>query len=97
MHIVHALLSILVLLVIFYIILVVAVIFNIVNKEEGLATINDFNIKTAKIEREYNSVINILNKEYALSNGFVSSDDKVFVLRKDAAASLSFLYDKKNE
>lgn len=94
-HIIHALISILTLLVILYIIFVVLIISNIINKKEGLATINDFNFKTAKTEREYNNTISSINKEYALNNGFVEVNSKNFASRKDAAASLSFLYESK--
>lgn len=92
MHVVHALLTILAVLIIFYIIAVIAIIFNIINKKEGLAAINDLNVKTAKIEREYNSNISNLSKQYALSSGFVEAREDNFVSRKDSAASLSFLY-----
>ena len=49
-------------------------------------------MKTAKIEKEYNANISNLSKEYALTNGFVEAREDSFVSRKDAAASLSFLY-----
>lgn len=95
MHIVHALLSILTILIIFYILAVIAIIFNIINKKEGLAAINDLNVKTAKIEKEYNANISNISKEYALSSGYVEAKEDNYVSRKDAAASLSFLYTTK--
>lgn len=96
-HIVHALISILAVLAVVYVVAVVLIISNIINKKEGFATINDLNIKSAKIEKEYNLAITSLSKEYALHNGFVDIEMSNFAGRKDAAASLSFLYEKKGE
>lgn len=93
-YIVHALLSIFAILGIVYMVAVVAIIFNIINKKEGLVTINDLNVKTAKLEKEYNFLVSGLTKEYALKNGFTESLDNNFVARKDAAASFSFLYEE---
>lgn len=91
-HIIHALFSTLLVLIMIYIITLVGVIFNIIDKKEGLASINDMNMKSAKIERQYNSSITALTKDYALQNGFVDSDTNHFAIRKDTAASFSFLY-----
>jgi len=93
MHIIHALISILAILAVVYIVAVVIIVSNIINKKEGLATINDLNIQSAKIEREYNLAIVSLTKEYALSQGFVDMEMNNFASRKDNAASLSFLYE----
>lgn len=93
-YVIQALLTIFVLLSIVYIAVVVAIIFNIVNKKEGLATINDTNVKITKLEREYNSLISNLSKDYALNNGFINATDNYFASRKDDAAGLSFLYEE---
>lgn len=95
-YIIHALLSILAILGIAYMIIVVAVIFNIINKKEGLATINNFNVRSAKLEKEYNSKISSITKDYAMNNGFVEAKNNSFAIRKDAAASFSFLYEDIN-
>lgn len=92
-YLIHGLLSVLVMLAIAYMIIVVGVIFNIINKKEGLATINDINVKSARLEKEYNSKISNITKEYAHANGFVETKNNHFVTRKDAAASFSFLYE----
>ena len=93
-YIIRALSTIVILLGIVYILLVVAIIFNIMNKKEGLAIINDVSIKTAKIEREYNSLISTLTKDFALENGFVKAADNNFAFRKDTATGFSFLYEE---
>lgn len=95
-HIVHALLSILSILSIVYIILVISIIFNIINKKESLAEINKTNFNIAKIEKQYTSSVGNLTKDFALSNGYVDSGNNNFVSRKDAAASLSFLYETRS-
>ncbi len=92
-YVIHALISILAILGIGYMVIVVAVIFNIINKKEGLATINDINVKSAKLEKEYNSVISNITKDYAFNYGFVEAKNNNFAIRKDAAASFSFLYE----
>ncbi|MDD3939986.1 MAG: hypothetical protein PHQ01_00170 [Candidatus Pacebacteria bacterium] len=92
-YVIHALISILVILGIVYMIIVVATIFNIINKKEGLATVNNINMKSTKLEKEYNSTISGITKEYALKNGFVEANNNNFAIRKDAAASFSFLYE----
>lgn len=96
-HILHALISILAVLGILYILFVVLIVLNIINKKEGFASINDLNIKSARIEKDYNLAINSLSKDYAVQNGFVDIEMSNFAGRKDPAASLSFLYEKKGE
>ncbi len=96
-HIIHALIFILFVLAAAYILFVVLTISNIINKKESLAAINDLNIKSAKIEKDYNLAINSLSKDYAIKNGFIDIEMNNFAVRKDAAASLSFLYENKSE
>ena len=93
MHIVHALLFILTTLSIIYVILVVSIILNIINKKEALAEINTTNFNIAKIEKDYNSSVRNLTKDFAFTNGYVDASSNTFVSRKDTAASLSFLYE----
>ncbi|MEA4910739.1 hypothetical protein SDC9_07767 [bioreactor metagenome] len=95
-YVIHALLSILAILSIAYMVIVVAVIFNIINKKEGLASINDINVKSAKLEKAYNATILNITKEYAFNNGFIETKNNNFATRKDAAASFSFLYEGVN-
>ncbi len=93
MHIIHAMLFILVTISIIYIVIVISIIFNIINKKESLAEINNINFSIAKINKIYNVSVSGLTKEYALSNGYKESKDNFFVSRKDAAANLSFFYE----
>jgi hypothetical protein len=93
MHILHAVLFILTSLSILYMAIVISIIFNIINKKESLAEINNINFSIAKMNKSYNMSVLNLTKEYALNNGYVESKDNLFVSRKDAAANLSFLYD----
>ncbi|MEN9338562.1 MAG: hypothetical protein RI945_287 [Candidatus Parcubacteria bacterium] len=94
MHIIHSLFFILSLLTVIYIILVISIIFNIINKKESLAKINDLNFQVAQVEKKYNESVSGLTKDFAFGAGFVEAKDNHFVSRKDAAASLSFLYEK---
>lgn len=96
-YIIHALISILIILSLIYIIFVVFIVSNIINKKESYAFINDLNIKSAKVEKDYNLSINSLTKEYAKENGFIDIEMNNFAIRKDSAASLSFLYEKNIE
>jgi len=96
MHAIHAMLFILITLSILYIITVISIIFNIINKKESLAEINNTNFSIAKVSKAYNVSVTNLTKEYALANGYVESKDNFFVSRKDAAANLSFLYEKQS-
>lgn len=93
MHTIHAMLFILITISTLYIVTVISIIFNIINKKESLAEINNTNFSIAKINKTYNASVSSLTKEYALSNGYVESKDNFFVSRKDAAANLSFLYE----
>ncbi len=93
MHIIHAMLFILITLSLLYIVTVISIIFNIINKKESLAEINNTNFSIAKIDKAYNVSVSGLTKEYALMNGYIESKDSFFVSRKDAAANLSFLYE----
>jgi competence protein ComGC len=93
MHTIHAMLFILIIISTLYIVTVISIIFNIINKKESLAEINNTNFSIAKINKTYNASVSSLTKEYALSNGYVESKDNFFVSRKDAAANLSFLYE----
>lgn len=97
MHIVHSLIFILLAMIIVYVVLVISIIFNIINKKESLAKISDLNFQTAQVEKKYNSSVSNISKEVALSSGYIEAKDNHFVSRKDAAASLSFLYEKKNK
>ena len=97
MNVIHGLISILGILGIVYVVAVVFIVSNIINKKEGIAAINEINIKSAKIEKEYNALISTYSKDYALANGFVNVEMNNFASRKDAAASLSFLYESKAE
>lgn len=97
MHIIHSLIFILLSMVILYIVFVISIIFNIINKKESLAKINDLNFKTAQVEKRYNESVSNLSKSFAISSGYIEAKDNHFVSRKDAAASLSFLYEKKNK
>lgn len=96
MHVIHAMLFILITLCVLYIITVISIIFNIINKKESLAQINNTNFSIAKVDKAYNVAVSNLTKEYALNNGYVESRDNFFVSRKDAAANLSFLYEKQS-
>ena len=87
MHIIHALL---------YILTVIFIVFNIINKKESLAEINKTNFAIAKVNKAYSSSVSGLTKDYAIKNGYVESTDSYFVSRKDAAANLSFLYEKRS-
>ena len=93
MHTAHALLFILISVSILYIITVISIVFNIINKKESLAEINNTNFSIAKTSKAYNLSVSSLTKNYALLNGYVESKDNFFVSRKDAAANLSFLYE----
>jgi hypothetical protein len=93
MHTIHAMLFILITLSLLYIVTVISIIFNIINKKESLAEINNTNFSIAKVDKAYNVSVSNLTKEYALTNGYVESKDNFFVSRKDAAANLSFLYE----
>jgi hypothetical protein len=93
MHTIHAMLFILITISILYIVTVISIIFNIINKKESLAEINNTNFSIAKVNKAYNVSVSRLTKEYALLNGYVESKDNFFVSRKDAAANLSFLYE----
>ncbi|MDQ1281801.1 MAG: hypothetical protein QG630_152 [Patescibacteria group bacterium] len=93
MHTIHAMLFILIIISTLYIVTVISIIFNIINKKESLAEINNTNFSIAKINKTYNASVSSLTKEYALLNGYVESKDNFFVSRKDAAANLSFLYE----
>ena len=73
--------------------MVISIIFNIINKKESLAEINNTNFSIAKIDKAYNVSVSSLTKEYALANGYIESKDNFFVSRKDAATNLSFLYE----
>ncbi len=96
-HIIHALISILIILSLLYILFVIFIISNIINKKESYAFINDLNIKSARVEKDYNLAINSLTKEYAKENGFIDIEMNNFAIRKDSATSLSFLYEKNIE
>ncbi len=96
-HIIYALIFILFVLILIYILSVVSIIFNIINKKETLASINDLNIKSAKIEKDYNLAITNLSKKYANEHGFIDIEMNDFAIRKDTAASLSFLYENKSK
>jgi len=93
MHTIHALLFILITISALYIVMVISIIFNIINKKESLAEINNTNFSIAKIDKAYNVSVSSLTKEYALANGYIESKDNFFVSRKDAATNLSFLYE----
>ncbi|MBP9765744.1 MAG: hypothetical protein KBD12_00725 [Candidatus Pacebacteria bacterium] len=96
MHIIHALLFILIILSVLYILTVIFIVFNIINKKESLAEINKTNFAIAKVNKAYSSSVSGLTKDYAIKNGYVESTDSYFVSRKDAAANLSFLYEKRS-
>lgn len=96
MHTIHAMLFILITISILYIVTVISIIFNIINKKESLAEINNTNFSIAKVDKAYNVSVTSLTKEYALLNGYIESKDNFFVSRKDAAANLSFLYEKQS-
>lgn len=93
-HVVHALLFILGVLSILYIITVISIIFNIINKKQSLAEINNTNFSIAKVDKAYNIAATSLTKDFALQDGYIYSANNYFVSRKDAAANLSFLYQK---
>lgn len=96
-QIIHALIFIGIILSIVYILFVIFIIGNIINKKESLAMINNLNIKSAKIEKEYKLAITPITKNFALANGYVEIDMNNFAARKDNAASLSFLYEAKSK
>jgi len=96
-HVIHALIFILSILSIIYVVLVISVIFNIINKKESLAEINNINFSIAKLEKNYNTSVATLTKDYAISYGYIQVNNNNFAKRKDTAASLSFLYERNRD
>ena len=96
-HIIHALISILIILSLIYIIFCRFIVSNIINKKESYAFINDLNIKSTKVEKDYNLSINSLTKEYAKENGFIDIEMNNFAIRKDSASKFIILYGKKKK
>lgn len=91
-YLVKGLLTVLTILIILYIVIEFLIVLNMINKKDQISLRNETDIKSAKVEKEYNKITQTLNKEYALNHGFVSVDMNNFVSRKDTVASLSFLY-----
>jgi len=92
-YLVRGLFFILIFLSIVYMAFVVLTVLNIVNKKESLAQTSDANIASAKLNREYNSLVANLNLDYALNHGYVETEMHNFASRKSEAVSLSFLYE----
>ena len=97
MQIIHALIFIALVLSIVYILFLIFIIGNIINKMESLVMENNLNIKSAKVEKEYNLAITPITKDFALANGYKEIEMNNFAARKDNAASLSFLYEVNNK
>jgi len=94
MHMVHAFLTIILIIICIYVSLVVGSVFNIINRKISLTNINNLNTNIANVEDQYIQKVSKINFETIFSLGFQKIEHHNFVPRKDAAASLSFLFER---